>query len=170
MADDFGDVIAEPKEEKDKGRLYEFLLGRVRAIADKSEAKQGKLFALCSLLHDFVPAFDWVGFYMVDETKASELVLGPYVGKPTEHERIPFGRGVCGQVAETEQPLIVQDVSREDNYLSCSPDVKSEIVIPITKDGKFIGELDIDSKMPAPFDDRDRAFLEKVCEIVAEIM
>ncbi|MBE0520488.1 GAF domain-containing protein [Candidatus Bathyarchaeota archaeon] len=64
---------------------------------------------------------------------------------------------------------MVQDVSKETNYLSCSPNVKSEIVIPIFKNGEIVGELDIDSHTPSPFTDEDREFLEKVCEMVSNL-
>ena len=96
-------------------------------------------------LHARVPYYNWVGFYLVDET-GERLKLGPYVGEPTEHVLIPFGKGICGQAAITKSTFLVQDVSKEDNYLACSPKVKSEIVVPIIVDGKVYGELDIDSQ------------------------
>lgn len=151
---------------KEKGTLYDFLLKRTRTIAEKPLGRDEKLFAVCSLLGDFVPAFDWVGFYLPDPKADRELVLGPFVGKPTEHVRIAFGRGICGQVAESEETLIVQDVGQEGNYLACSPEVKAEIVVPLFKQGQFAGELDIDSEQTAPFDDEDRTFLEKVGRVV----
>jgi GAF domain-containing protein len=121
------------------------------------------------LLEAEVPHYDWVGFYLVDPAAPRELVLGPYVGAPTEHTRIPFGQGICGQAADTETTFIVQDVSQETNYLSCSPDVQSEIVLPIMKADKVIGELDIDSHALAPFTDVDRALLERICDQVATL-
>jgi len=102
------------------------------------------------LLVENVPHYDWVGFYLVDKAK-KELVLGPFVGEPTEHVRIPFGRGICGQAAERRTTFVVQDVSKEGNYLACSPKVKSEIVIPLFKGGEIIGELDIDSHTLSPW-------------------
>lgn len=166
---DLDKLMAEPGQEKDKGRLYDFLLGRVEVILAKSAARDERLFSVCSLLRDFVPFIDWAGFYLADPEKPKELVLGPFVGKPTDHVRIQFGQGICGQAAETEQTFVVPDVSKETNYLSCSPDVKSEIVLPVMKDGKFVAELDIDSHTLAPFDDEDRKFLEKVSEFVAKV-
>jgi len=82
--------------------------------------------------------------------------------------RIPFGRGICGQAAERKETFVVQDVSKETNYLSCSPEVKSEIVVPIMKDGRVLGELDIDSHSLAPFTDEDREFLENICRLISE--
>ena len=117
-----------------------------------------------------MPYYDWVGFYLTDPEKKDELVLGPYEGDPTEHTRIPFGRGICGQAAATKETFVVQDVSKEDNYLSCSVHVKSEIVVPIIRDGEVLGELDIDSHTVEPFTDGDREFLERVCELVTAIL
>ena len=125
---------------------------------------------ICALLKDEVPHYDWVGFYLVDPDAKRELILGPYAGAPTEHTRIPFGAGICGQAAATESTFIVQDVTRETNYLSCSPDVRSEIVVPILKEDVIVGELDIDSHSLAPFTDQDQAFLSEVCAQVAPLL
>jgi len=121
---------------------------------------------VCQLLVDQVEHYDWVGFYLVDDSK-EHLVLGPYVGDPTDHTKIAFGKGVCGQVAVSEMSRIIQDVSLEDNYLSCSANVKSEVVFPVMKDGKFVAELDIDSHAMSPFTDQDTELLEAVCEKLA---
>ncbi len=129
-----------------------------------------KLQCICKLLKDEVAHYDWVGFYLVDKVNPKELILGSFEGVPTEHTRIPFGQGICGQVAEEEKSRIVQDVAQEDNYLSCSIDVKSEIVVPIFKNEKFIGEIDIDSYEIAPFTDEDKNFLKKVANMVSELL
>ena len=107
---------------------------------------------------------------LVDRENKRELVLGPYVGAPTGHVRIPFGKGVCGQAAERKDTIIIQDVSKEDNYLSCSTEVQSEIVVPIFKDGELIGEIDIDSHEVASFSEDDISFLKGVAEMAARIM
>ena len=91
------------------------------------------------------------------------------MGASTEHAHITWGQGICGQAAETEHTFIVQDVTQETNYLSCSPTVKSEIVVPIFKDARVIGELDIDSHHLSPFTSEDRAFLEQVAQIAATL-
>lgn len=145
------------------------LLGSVQALVAESTDRAATLQAVCQLLHDRVPHYQWVGFYLTDPDHERELVLGPFVGAPTEHVRIPFGRGICGQAAEQERTFIVQDVLAETNYLSCSPAVRSEIVVPLFKEGRVIGELDIDSHRLAPFTDADRAFLEQVCTLVATL-
>ncbi|MCW3994262.1 MAG: GAF domain-containing protein [Candidatus Bathyarchaeota archaeon] len=147
-----------------------FLIEKIRKIVDSKPDKDGKLKAICKLLRDNISHYDWVGFYLTDKARKNELILGPFEGEPTEHVGIPFGRGICGQAAELRKTFIVQDVSKELNYLSCSPKVKSEIVIPIFKNGEIVGELDIDSHTLSPFTDEDREFLEKVCEMVSKLL
>lgn len=153
-----------------KRQVFEKLLFEIEKILSLEVPKEEKLKKICKLLRDNVPYYNWVGFYFVDKEKGNELVLGPFVGEPTEHVRIPFGRGVCGRAAVNGRTIIIQDVSRENNYLSCSPKVRSEIVVPIFKDGNFIGELDIDSHFLSPFTDEDRGFLEKVSETVSKVL
>ncbi len=148
---------------------FNSLLERVREICDTSPAPAERLESVCELLKENLPGYDWVGIYLVDESK-NELVLGPFAGEPTEHVRIPFGRGICGQAAESLSTVVVDDVTKETNYLSCSADVRSEIVLPIFKDGRFAGELDIDSHRPANFDKGDREFLESVCEMLSGLV
>ncbi|MBN1348230.1 GAF domain-containing protein [candidate division KSB1 bacterium] len=151
-----------------KTALFQSVLQQVKSILHGTGNRTVKLQAICEQLASAVPYFHWVGFYLVDPAKSGELVLGPYVGAATEHVRIPFGKGICGQAAESGQPFIVQDVSKETNYLACSPAVKSEIVLPILSDGKVIGELDIDSHEISPFSTEDRDYLEQICEQIAE--
>ncbi|MBD3290315.1 GAF domain-containing protein [candidate division KSB1 bacterium] len=129
--------------------------------------RDAKLATICNLLKEKVSYFDWVGFYLSDPLKKAELVLGPFAGEPTEHVRIPFGQGICGQAADTKETFVVQDVSKETNYLSCSPVVKSEIVVPIMKGDAVIGELDIDSHDLSPFSEQDSVFLEDLCRLLA---
>jgi len=142
------------------------LLGQVEQIMESASDRDTKLQLICELLHHEVEYYDWVGFYLADRG-SRELVLGPFLGEPTEHVRIPFGRGICGQAAERKETVTVQDVSREQNYLSCSPHVLSEIVVPILKDGHVLGELDIDSHSLSPFGPADLGLLEGICALVA---
>ncbi len=145
------------------------LLERVERTVRRGEAgREEKLEALCRLLRDSAAHYDWVGFYIADETRR-ELILGPYAGEPTDHCRIGYGSGICGQAADTKKTFVVQDVTKETNYLSCSPSVKSEIVVPIMKQGRFVAELDIDSHTLCPFSVEERKVLEKVCEIIEEL-
>ena len=115
------------------------------SIVDSDKSRDEKLHDICSLLDREVDVFDWTGFYLASETEERMLELGPYIGEETDHTRIPYGTGICGQAAETLDTFVVQDVSKAGNYLACSVDVKSEIVVPIMKEDTFVGELDIDS-------------------------
>lgn len=138
-------------------------------IKDNGRTKDEKLQGICDLLALAIPAFNWVGFYLADPDAERELVLGPFNGDPTEHTRIPFGKGICGQSADTEETFVVQDVSEADNYLSCSADTKAEIVAPVMKQGSFVGELDIDSHTKNSITKDHRALVEKICDIVAKL-
>jgi L-methionine (R)-S-oxide reductase len=149
----------------EKGPFAQLLSG-VKTIVDGQGRRDDKLMAICQFLQDGVAHYDWVGFYLVGGGK-QDLPLGPYVGETTQHVKIPFGRGICGQAAERGETFVVPDVSAQTNYLSCSPRVKSEIVVPIFKDGEMLGQLDIDSHRLNAFTGEDKAFLEDVCEGVA---
>ncbi|MEL7833255.1 GAF domain-containing protein [Fodinibius sp. Rm-B-1B1-1] len=141
------------------------LINSVRQIVDKKNAtRDQKLKEISELLAEKIEVFDWVGFYLVDPDADRELVLGPYVGEETDHTRIPFGKGICGQAAETNETFVVQDVSKEENYLACSVHVKAEIVVPIKKNGEFVAELDIDSHTKDSLTDEHRKVLEQICE------
>jgi len=140
----------------------------VRQIAKSVRSRDEKLLEICRFLNTRFEAFDWVGFYLSDNAR-EELFLGPFVGAPTEHIRIPFGRGICGQAAVFLDTINISNVAAESNYLACSLDVRSEIVIPIVKDGLFYGELDIDSHRPARFGRSDQLFLEKVVENLIDL-
>ncbi len=146
------------------------VLAEIQAILASNLEREAQLMAVCRTLADHVPTYNWVGFYLVDPNHARELVLGPFVGAPTEHTRIKFGQGICGQAAEREQTFVIQDVSAETNYLSCSAHVKSEIVIPVFRDGVVVGELDIDSHTLAPFSMTDRQVLEQIAALVAPLL
>jgi GAF domain-containing protein len=150
--------------------FFEAILDRVRDVVEGDSPRDEKLLAVARTLAQSVPYYNWVGFYFPAAQGAEELHLGPFVGEPTEHAKIPFGKGVCGQVAETKQTMIVPDVKRLTNYLACSVKVQSEIVVPILKGGRFVGELDIDSHARAPFAEADRGLLEKVAALVAEML
>lgn len=134
-----------------------------------NDTTEDKLQKVCQLLDQEISYFNWTGFYFRDGDK-EELVLGPYVGAATDHTRIPFGKGICGQVAVSNETFVVPDVHEQDNYLSCSIDTKAEIVVPIMKDGHNIGQIDIDSHKLNPFTDEDREMLEWLCDEIAKII
>ena len=153
-----------------KTSLFKILIQKATDIMNDEKSQNEKLKRICVLLKDSVSYYDWVGFYLVDKKNERELVLGPFEGEPTDHVRIPFGRGICGQAAEMGRVFLVQDVTKESNYLSCSPRVKSEIVIPIFRSGKIVGEIDIDSHSLSPFSKEDEEFLERLSELVSIIL
>jgi len=128
-----------------------------------------RLKGVCQLLQDNLEAYDWVGFYFANH-KARTLHLSAYVGEPTDHLIIPFGKGICGQVAESNSNFVVADVNAQDNYIACSITVKAEIVIPLFIDGVNIGQIDIDSKTIDPFTKADEDFLAFVNEEVAVLL
>jgi GAF domain-containing protein len=137
-------------------------------IADLvTENPQDLLLRICELLTREVYHYDWVGFYILDNAK-NELVLGPFAGKPTQHTNIAMGKGICGQVAESGQTMVVQDVTQVENYISCGLEVQSEIVVPVMKNGTFVAELDIDSHSPAPFTAEDSDFLARICDLLTD--
>ena len=145
------------------------ILETVESIVASSLSRDEKLQKICEQLNKKVAVFDWVGFYIVDPEADRELVLGPYVGEATDHTRIPFGKGICGQAADTEETYVVQDVSKESNYLACSVHVQAEIVIPIMKDGTFVAELDIDSHTKDSITEEHQQMLEEICTLIAHI-
>jgi putative methionine-R-sulfoxide reductase with GAF domain len=119
-------------------------------------------------LYTSFEAYSWVGVYLVHQ---KDLVLGPWQGKQaTEHTRIPIGMGVCGAAAQTGNTEIVADVTQDTRYLACFLSTRSEIVVPIKKNGVVIGEIDIDSDVPDAFTDQDTVFLEFVAENLSSVL
>ncbi len=138
-------------------------------ISSTEKTVEERLKNICELLESEIPHYNWVGFYFKNGDK-NELKLGPYVGEPTDHTIIPFGKGICGQVAVSNANFVVPDVAAQDNYIACSISVKAEIVIPIFVNGENIGQIDIDSNTPDPFTESDERFLEFICKKVASIL
>lgn len=138
-------------------------------LANSIRDPEQKMQAVCDLLRKNIPYYDWVGFYFKNGDK-EELKLGPFAGTPTDHTIIPFGKGICGQVAVSNENFVVPDVTAQDNYIACSVSVKSEIVVPMFKNGENIGQIDIDSEVADPFTEEDERFLEFVNREVAKIL
>ena len=149
---------------------FENLKPKVIAIlANENQTRDQKLKTLCELLHDNINHYNWVGFYFANH-ETQTLHLGSYVGAPTDHTVIPFGKGICGQVAVSNENFVVPDVSAQTNYIACSFTVKSEIVVPLFVNGINIGQIDIDSHELNPFTQEDEQFLEFVNNEVAKII
>ena len=142
---------------------------RIVAVTKSNIELSNKLQSICDLLKNEIDHYDWVGFYFKNGDK-QELKLAEFAGEPTEHTIIPFGKGICGQVAVSNQNFVVPDVSAQTNYISCGWKVKSEIVIPIFINNENIGQIDIDSHTINPFTKNDELLLEFVCDKVATIL
>ena len=132
----------------------------------KTLPKEEVLQEAVTLLKRNFPKYTWVGVYLMDGT--DELVLGPFLGKPSPHTRIKLNSGICGAAAREKDTVIVPDVSADPRYLACSVETKSEIVVPIMRGEKVFGEIDIDSDLPGAFDDSDRELLETIAGILSE--
>lgn len=128
-----------------------------------------RLKGVCQLLKDNLDSYDWVGFYFANH-ESKTLHLSAYVGDPTDHLTIPFGKGICGQVAESNSNFVVPDVASQDNYIACSITVKAEIVVPLFINDINVGQIDIDSNTINPFNLEDERFLKYVNEEVAELL
>jgi len=142
---------------------------KIEQITLLKENFEYKLQQICDLLESEVSYYDWVGFYFKNGDK-KELKLAQFTGEETEHTIIPFGKGICGQVAVSNKNFVVQDVSEQENYISCGWKVKSEIVIPIFVNDENIGQIDIDSHTPNIFSSKDEELLEFVCKKVAVLI
>ena len=148
---------------------FEELKPKITKItSDSVISREEKLLKICQMLQDSINYYNWVGFYFAN-LEAKTLHLGPYVGAPTDHTVIPFGKGICGQVAVSNENFVVPDVTAQDNYIACSFTVKSEIVVPLFVNGKNIGQIDIDSHVLDPFTEADERFLEFVNQQVAAL-
>jgi len=142
----------------------EGLLNLIQALAQSTADARALVAETVALLQRERPSYNWVGVYLLE---GDELVLGPFVGKPTPHTRIALDKGICGAAASTGKTVIVDDVHADPRYLACSLETRSEIVVPIMRAGRVLGEIDIDSDQPAAFSEEDRKLLEGVAEILA---
>jgi GAF domain-containing protein len=148
---------------------YNSILQKTQSIIKSNQQRDSKLQAICELLDQEIDVFDWTGFYLASKDEDRMLLLGPYVGEETDHTKIPFGKGICGQAAETLETFVVQDVNQADNYLACSIHVQSEIVVPIMKGETFVGELDIDSHTKNAITPELRDLCEEICKKISAL-
>ena len=139
---------------------YNFIEKSIKKLSLENSLK-----FVCDYLQKNINGYDWVGFYFHSKDK---LVLKTYSGLKTDHTIIPFGKGICGQTAESNEPIIVKDVNKEDNYLSCNINVKSEIVVPIFVEDKNVGQIDIDSNTINRFNIDDLNFLKKINSLISK--
>jgi L-methionine (R)-S-oxide reductase len=142
---------------------YDHVFERVRAEIGRESDGMRAMEAAVRVLKESIAHYSWVGIYLLH---GNELVLGPFLGKPSPHTRIPLGRGICGAAAAERQTILVDDVNADPRYLACSVDTKSEIVVPIMRGDDVLGEIDIDSDQPAAFRTQDKELLEKVAALL----
>jgi L-methionine (R)-S-oxide reductase len=143
------------------------ILARIRATLEGGLGRDEMLRRTVWLLSQSGGHYTWTGIYLLD---GEMLTLHNQVGSPTPHERIPIGRGICGLAAREKQTVVVPDVSRDPRYLACSLTTRSEIVVPIMRDGVVLGEIDVDSDRPDAFGERDRLLLEEVAGLLARVL
>jgi len=142
---------------------------REEAVLSLARAKDAVLFDalldhLAAALQAGFPHYTGVYIYWLE---GDVLALRSFRGRPTEHDRIPVGQGICGRAARERRTVVVEDVNADPAYLACSLETRSEIVVPVMRGGDVLGEIDIDSDVPAAFDPADRSFLEKVAAAIA---
>jgi GAF domain-containing protein len=138
---------------------------QIRQALAPVDDRQAAMTTAVTLLKETIPHYTWVGIYLLE---GDELVLGPYLGKPSPHTRIPLGRGICGAAAAARATIVVDDVHSDPRYLACSLETQSEIVVPIMRGEAVLGEIDIDSDTRAAFGPEDRTLLEAVAAILSE--
>ncbi len=152
----------------------EQLTAQLTTMAQTAPSVDDLMTDIVGRLQQYLPHYNWVGFYMIEKSLLPGtdpvLVLGPYVGAPTQHTRIPLNEGICGAAVTTGNTVVVDDVNSDPRYLACSLETKSEIVVPVRVKGEIVGELDIDSHDLAAFGDEDRAFCEFCAKLVGDYL
>ncbi len=146
---------------------FDSTLKQIQQVLNNASDTETGVLDTMRIINIELPYYSWIGVYWLNDS-GDELFIGPYVGAETEHTKIPVGRGVCGTAVAENSNQLVDDVHELDNYIACSLDVRSEIVVLIKNlDGKIIGQIDADSKLPGAFCKKDEAFLERVAKLIA---
>lgn len=144
-----------------KAEKYELLVKQVTSLTEGETDRTANLANAAAAIHEAF-GFWWTGFYLVQDR---QLVLGPFQG-PVACTRIPFGKGVCGTAWQRGETVIVPDVEEFPGHIACSSASRSEIVVPLLREGKVLAVLDIDSRELATFDETDRRWLERIAALV----
>jgi L-methionine (R)-S-oxide reductase len=144
---------------------FQLVKKQLQALLHGEENQIANLSNTSALLNQFLDRINWVGFYLLDEN--NELVLGPFQGLPA-CVRIPLNKGVCGTAAKNLETIRVAEVHEFPGHIACDAASNSEIVIPLIKDGKLLGVLDIDSPEKNRFDEMDQEQLEEITAILVE--
>jgi GAF domain-containing protein len=153
----------ERPETDDKPTLYRQLLAQLEGLMTGETDPWANLANAAALIHALLPDLNWAGFYLL---RGGLLVVGPFQGQPA-CVRIPLGRGVCGTAAAARQTQVVGDVHAFDGHIACDAASRSEIVVPLLRDGRLVGVLDLDSPSLERFDADDAAGLERVAALIA---
>lgn len=144
------------------------ILKELDRLTQATGSVEDLMWEIVKLLHDRMLKYNWVGFYMLENSAAQVLVLGPFQGAMTPHTRIPLNQGICGAAASSGKTIVVDDVSQDPRYLACTIETKSEIVVPVFVGRKVVGELDIDSHFSAAFSQEDRELVERCAALVGK--
>ena len=145
-----------------KNTNYDLLQKQLISLIEDESNLIAILINTSALLNDHLDQVNWVGFYLIEN---NELILGPFQGHPA-CVHIQIGKGVCGTAVSNNETQVVKDVHQFPGHIACDANSNSEIVIPIHKDNKIIGVLDIDAPIKSRFNDEDRKELEKVVSII----
>jgi len=145
----------------DKSGFYEDLRAQLTGLLEGEHDMIANAANTAALLYHALPDVNWAGFYLL---QGEELVLGPFQGKPA-CVRIPIGKGVCGTAAERLQSVVVPDVNEFPGHIACDTASRSELVVPLLRNGKLLGVLDLDSPLPGRFDETDRTGCERLAAI-----
>jgi L-methionine (R)-S-oxide reductase len=150
--------------------VHQELLSEFQQFAQTAASATFLMQHICSLLHEKMTRYNWVGFYLVDPADPGILLVGPFAGSFTPNARIPLNTGLCGAAATSRQTVVVDDVSKDPRYLAGSPLVKSEIVVPMVAGSKLAGELDIESYFTNAFTKPEQDFVEACTAIVEDYL
>jgi len=146
-----------------KPELYSALARAADALVQGEPDPIANMANLAAVIWQFVPDLNWAGFY---RTVEDELVLGPFIGKPA-CIRIPFGRGVCGTAASLGATQVVPEAHAFPGHIACDADSRSELVVPVLRDGRVIAVIDLDSPTPGRFDEEDAAGMQLVAQVAS---
>lgn len=163
---DNGEIMEKIEKERHYSSILQSIEHKLLQIEDLTAQKIYRIIVdqLSTLSY-----FNWTGIYLLDKEN-NELILDYYVGEPTEHTHIPVGRGICGSAVAEKADMIVEDVTKEENYLACSLETRSEIVVLIENNGEILGQIDVDSDEIAAFDEIDRRYLRQVSKLIVEYL
>lgn len=142
------------------------IIKQIDELVQSKKEREDVLRETVKVLKENYEHYNWVGIYLLE---GDELVLGPYLGKPSPHTRIRLNKGICGAAASQKKTVNIPDVSADPRYLACSLETRSEIVVPIMRGKQVFGEIDIDSDKLSAFSKEDQLLLEQVCSILSDL-